>query len=250
MDDRRIGQVLRALRRRRGWRQADVAERAGVSQQTVSVIELGRLDEVDLATLRRVAAALDAGIDLAPQWRGPELPRLLDADHAALVDAALTTLRVAGWETLTEWTFSHYGERGAVDALGWRGAERALLVIEVKSRIVDVGALIAGVDRKVRLATRLLPDERSWRPRVVGAVVVLPGDATAYAVVRRHGAVFESAFPARTVAVRRWIRHPDHALRGIWFLAPTSAAGAMPRSALSRRQRVRRPRSDSRTDPG
>ncbi len=224
--------------------------RARVSQQTVSVIELGRLDEVDLATLRRVAVALDASLELQPRWRGPELPRLLDADHAALVDTVLAALHATGWETVAEWTFNHFGERGAIDVLGWRGDARALLVIEVKSRVVEVGQLLAGVDRKVRVATRLLPDERGWRPRTVGGVVVLPGDAAAYALVRRHAAVFDSAFPARTVAVRRWLHHPAAPLRGLWFLAPTSVTGATPGPAPSRRQRIRRPRSTRRSTPG
>ena len=61
MEDRRIGTALRALRRRRGLRQLDVAEAAGVGQTTISRAERGHLKSLSNAALRRVAAALDAG---------------------------------------------------------------------------------------------------------------------------------------------------------------------------------------------
>ena len=54
MDDRTVGLVLRALRRRRGWRQIDLAVRAGCSQAVVSQVERGQLARSTLATLRRV----------------------------------------------------------------------------------------------------------------------------------------------------------------------------------------------------
>lgn len=237
--------MLRALRRRRGWRQRDVAERAGVSQQQVSVIELGRLGEVDLETLRRVAASLDATVDLAPRWRGPELAQLLDADHAKLVDRAVAVLAECGWDVVVEWSFNHFGERGSIDILGWKAAERALLVSEVKSRLVEVGEMHAGVDRKCRVASALVPKERGWQPSTVGAVVILPGEPTVYDAVRRHAATFDASFPARTNDVRRWIRQPVGPLRGLWFLAPTSATGAPSNGTPSRRRRVRVPRSGS-----
>ena len=48
MDDLRLGLVCRALRRRLGWRQVDLAERAGVSQDMVSRIERGLLSGIPL----------------------------------------------------------------------------------------------------------------------------------------------------------------------------------------------------------
>lgn len=245
MDDVRVGQVLRAIRRRRGWRQADVALRAGVSQQTVSLVELGRLGQVDLATLRRVGDSLGATLEFNPRWRGPELATLLDSDHAALVDAVIGRLAAARWEVVAEWTFNHYGERGSVDVVAWRPDHRALLVIEVKSRIVEVGQLHAGVDRKLRIAGSLLPDERGWRARHVGGIVVLPDDRAAYASVQRHRSLFAVSFPARTVEVRRWIARPAGPLRGLWILPPTNHIGGMPGVTPSRRQRVSRPRSSA-----
>jgi transcriptional regulator with XRE-family HTH domain len=221
MNDLTVGRVIRAIRVRKGWRQADVAVRASVSQQEVSLIELGRLEEVCLRTLRKVGKALDVEVPLAPRWRGPELDRLLDADHAALVDAVIRILRADAWETLPEWTFNHFGERGSVDVVAWHPATRTLLIVEVKTRIVDVQELLATHGRKVRIAPLVLAEERSWRPATIGAVLVVP-EGAARKVIARHPATFHSAYPARTREVRRWIQAPRGPLRGIAFLPATS----------------------------
>ena len=186
MDDRKVGTVLRALRRRKGWRQQDVASRAHVSQQFVAELESGGVEHMDLARSRRVAAALGASLEIVPRWRGPELDRLLDRDHARLVDRVASWLRAAGWDVLTEWTFSHYGERGSIDLVGWHAATATLLVVEVKSRVVDVQALLGSVDRKARLAPVLLASERGWRCSSVGRLLVLPEGSTSRGVIARH----------------------------------------------------------------
>ncbi|MBA3851671.1 MAG: helix-turn-helix transcriptional regulator, partial [Chloroflexi bacterium] len=54
MDERRLGLVVRALRRRRGWRQLDLGRASGVSQSTVSEIERGYLDSLSLRTIKAV----------------------------------------------------------------------------------------------------------------------------------------------------------------------------------------------------
>jgi hypothetical protein len=77
-------------------------------------------------------------IDLVARWRGGDLDRLVNARHAALHEAVGRTLsEVAGREYAPEVSFSVYGERGIIDILAWHGASRALLVIELKTEIVD-----------------------------------------------------------------------------------------------------------------
>ena len=229
-----VGAVFRAVRRRRGSTQKAVAQRAGVSQQTVSVIELGRLDAVDLATLRRVGSALGIDVPFAPRWRGPELAQLLDAGHAAVVEAVVRELRARGWSVEVEWSFNRYGERGAVDVLAWLPSCRALLIIEVKTRIVDVQELLGTLDRKARVAGEVLPQERGWQPAVVGRVLVLPDGSTARDAIDRHGATFSAALPQRAVEVRRWLVEPVSNLRAIWFLRSTGGGGGPERSVKGR----------------
>jgi transcriptional regulator with XRE-family HTH domain len=245
MDDRLCGWIVRQLRRHRGMTQAALAARAGVSQQLVSDVECGHLERVGLRQIRRIAAVLDASVALDPRWRGPALARLRDAAHAALVDAVVTELRSLDWDVAIEWSFNHFGERGSIDVVAWSDASRALLVSEVKSTLVDTQDVNAGIDRKARIARLLLPEERGWRPKIVGRVLVLPAGSTAYDTVRRHGATFTTAFPTDTRGVRRWLRAPDGDLSGIWFIRHTalggdSANGRAVRPWLVRRSRSRR----------
>ena len=82
----RFGRGIRALRLRRGWRQIDLAAAAGVSQSIVSRIERGLGGRLTIETLARVAQALGSRVDLRLNWQGEGLDRLLDQDHARLVE--------------------------------------------------------------------------------------------------------------------------------------------------------------------
>ncbi len=78
MDGRRLGLVIRASRRRRGWRQLDLARAAAVSQSTVSAVERGHLDTLSLRTIKAVVAALDGRLVHEVRWRGGHIERLMD----------------------------------------------------------------------------------------------------------------------------------------------------------------------------
>ena len=57
----RFGRRVRELRKERGWRQLDLAEQAGISENYVSDVELGR-KEVCLRTLDALSKALSTPI--------------------------------------------------------------------------------------------------------------------------------------------------------------------------------------------
>lgn len=57
----RFGRRVRELRKERGWRQLDLAEQAGISENYVSDVELGR-KEVCLRTIEALSKALDMDI--------------------------------------------------------------------------------------------------------------------------------------------------------------------------------------------
>lgn len=57
----RLGQKIKELRRRRGWRQIDLAAHAELSKTHVSELETGKR-EVGLKTLERLADALEVKI--------------------------------------------------------------------------------------------------------------------------------------------------------------------------------------------
>jgi hypothetical protein len=67
--------------------------------------------------MRRVASALEIDIEIVPRWRGSSVDRLVDRAHAGLVDGVVGRLDAAGFEVIAEWSFNHFGERGAVDVV-------------------------------------------------------------------------------------------------------------------------------------
>lgn len=140
--DRRIGLAIRRLRRRRGWRQRDLAVAAGLSQQLVSLVERGHLDRVTLRSVRAIAAAADAYMVSELRWRGGGLDRLLDEDHAGLVGVIVAELRGLGWRVEVEVSFSHFGERGSIDILALHPMTGALLVIEIKTQLASIEELL------------------------------------------------------------------------------------------------------------
>ena len=91
-----VPDAIRALRHHRGWRQADLGRRAGLSRDTVSRVERGRLQGMTLGALARMTAALDASLIVDVRWQGAELDRLTDRAHAALQNATAERLRRAG----------------------------------------------------------------------------------------------------------------------------------------------------------
>ena len=68
MERSSVGRTVVAIRERRMWTQARLAEEAGVSPTTVSGLESGRISRPHFGTLRKLAGALgvDPG-DLVPQ---------------------------------------------------------------------------------------------------------------------------------------------------------------------------------------
>src|SRR4051812_12797818 len=112
MNDQRVGGVVRALRRRRRWRQIDLAGAARTSQSTISEIERGHFDAIPLRTLRAVFAGLDARAELDPWWRGGALDRLLDERHARLVEMFVRALASEGWQPHPEVTYARDREVG------------------------------------------------------------------------------------------------------------------------------------------
>jgi transcriptional regulator with XRE-family HTH domain len=248
--EQRVGSTLRAVRVRRGLRQEDVAAAAGVSRSTVSRLERGHLAWFVFGTTVRVAAALDVRLDVVPRWRGGELDRLLNARHSAMHElVAARFAHLPGWQVAPEASFSIYGERGAVDVLGWHAARGMLLVVELKTEIVDVQELLASVDRKRRLAARI-GSERGWQCRraLAGAWVLVADGRTNRARLARHVAVLRTAFPTDGRTMAGWLADPREPISALSFMQishPPNAAqvGSPGRGAHGRRPDRERIRS-------
>jgi transcriptional regulator with XRE-family HTH domain len=244
-----LAAAIRAVRLRRGLRQQDVARTAGTSAATVSRIESGNLAGQSITTLLSVAAALEIRVDLVPRWRGGELDRMLGAGHAAMHELVARELASAGWDMAAEATFSIYGERGAIDILAHHPASGALLVVELKTVLVDIQALIGAVDRYRRLAPQLARD-RGWRFRSVSAWVCLRETPANHRRLAAHATVLRTAFPHDGRRMRVWLRSPSEPIAALSFLSDSHRTNAMTTSSGVQRVRVRPSSSKSIVNPG
>jgi transcriptional regulator with XRE-family HTH domain len=242
MDAQRVGRAIRAIRHRRGWRQQDLADRAGESQDIVSRVERGRLDRVPLHHLEAIARALEAEVVVSVRWRGADLDRLLDEHHAALVGRIAARLGRLGWEVRPEITYSIYGERGAIDLLAFHRATATLPVVEVKTDLVSVEETLRRHDAKARLALRVAKEQLGWTGESVGRLLVLPEGATVRRRVERHDDVLRRSYPARQEAIRRWPRTPTGPQSGLLFMPIPAVRPA--------RKRIRGSRCSAASGPG
>jgi transcriptional regulator with XRE-family HTH domain len=240
MSDLRVGAAFRAVRLRRNWRQADLARAADVSVGLVSALERGHLGTATISTLRKVGAALEIDIDVRARWRGGELDRVVNARHNELGRLVAAHLTGLGWVVHPEVSFAYYGERGVVDLLAWHAATETLLVIEIKTEIVDPQELIGTLDRKTRLARRIA-DDRGLRPRAIATWLVVAEGSTNRKRVARFAPLLRSALPADGRAVAAWLASPRGSIAGISFFSNLNhGEGKQP---LAGRTRVRRKKS-------
>jgi hypothetical protein len=173
-----------------------------------------------MRTVEAICNTLGARVDVRIHWNGPELDRLLDAAHAALGASVKRRLERWGWVVKVEATYSHYGERGRIDLLAWHPAAGALVVIELKTALVDIQALLGGLDAKVRIA-RHVAIRYGWEVRGVVPAIVFAEDRA----VRKRLAQFEVLFDRFAVRGRpaiSWMRRPGGIPAGLlWFASPS-----------------------------
>jgi transcriptional regulator with XRE-family HTH domain len=242
-----FGARCRAVRIRHGWRQQDVSTRAAVSPSTVSRIERGHLDHISVSVILAVTRALGIRTRLVAQWQGGDLDRLVNGGHARLHES------VARWfdDALPDWlltpevSYAIRGERGVIDILAWHPDQRALIVIELKTDIVDVNDLVGSMDQRRRLAMDIA-EARGWHPLTVSCWVIVAESRTNRARLAAHRSMLRNAFPVDGRSMQGWLRKPDGdvAALSLW-----DRAGEPGRRSIPARHRVSRPRRRPRGEP-
>lgn len=215
-----VGRLLRMVRIRRESRQSDVAERARVSASVVARHERGMLNS--LAMLERHASALDLRLDLRLVGRTGQLVRLADEEHAAIAEAIAGWLRRSGLEVEAEASFSEWGERGRIDLLAYDPHTGTVVIVEVKTLLLDLQELLGSMDVRERLVA-VIARRRGWSVARRVTMLAVAASAANRTVVRSHPALFQPftvrrlGKPGFDVAGRIlvWIT-PERAFRHVW----------------------------------
>jgi Holliday junction resolvase-like predicted endonuclease/predicted XRE-type DNA-binding protein len=204
MERRTVARILRAIRRRKGWSQARVAAPLNISQSELSRRERGDLEDCSVAEVQQWGASLGAHVSIEVRVDG-ERP-LMDARHARLQNWIVGVLRQHGWTVMVEHSFNHYGDRGRIDVLAYHPIDRVLLVVEVKTRVDDVGDVLGRLDVKRRVAP-ILARQRQWQADAVVPMLLILEHRTNRRRIADHVTVFAS-FTVRARAATAWIRQP------------------------------------------
>jgi transcriptional regulator with XRE-family HTH domain len=137
-----FGRAASGIRHSIGLTQAQVGQRVGRSQSWVSRAEHGTLVTLTVADADELCRALGATLVF-----GVEAPILIaggrqrDAAHARCVAYVAKRLERDGWHVAREVEIGDIRRPGWIDLLAYHPSTRTLLVIEVKTQIVDVGGL-------------------------------------------------------------------------------------------------------------
>jgi len=238
MRDPQVGAVFRAVRQRRGFRQQDVAARAGVSHAQISLVERGHIGSLTLNAMRQIAGPLEITLDLSARWRGADVDRLLNAGHARMhEDIARLLNGVGGWVHHPEISFAIYGERGVIDILAHHTATSSLLIVELKTELASIEDLLDTMGRRRRLARTICRD-LGWEVATVSTWVVVAESDASRRRVREHAATLRSAFPDDGRRVRAWLRRPHGEISALSFWANARGRSSTERVAARKRVRV------------
>ncbi len=175
------------------------------------------------------------------RWRGAEVERLLNRDHSLMHERVASMLaRAPGWLMQPEVSFSIWGERGVIDILAFHEATGHLLVIELKTSIVDVQAMLGTVDRYRRLAAQI-GRERGWLVKHVSLWVAVADTGTNRRRLAEHRTVLRSALPSDGRHIEGWLSRPNEEVAVLSFLANPTGGGRTTPIAARRRVRRRKP---------
>ena len=168
----------------------------------VARIERGAFASIRIGKIRHVADALGARFDTTVRWQGADLGRLLDARHAAMHETMAALLGgLDGWVFEPEVSFSIYGERGIIDILAWHPGRRMLLVIELKTEVVEVSGLLGTMDQRRRLAAEI-GTRFGWKLVAVSTWVVVAEGRTNRRTVSAHAKVLRAKMPVDGRGIR------------------------------------------------
>jgi len=205
---RLIGAAIKRTRLECHWTQADLADRLHSTQSQISRLESGTRRHIDGPLASRAIALLGIRVDFDAQTLGMAGRReQRDLVHATCSAYVARRLAPGGWETRLEVEIGTGRYRGWIDVLGFRPADRSLLIGEVKTEILDLGAIqrtLAWYEREAWKAARLL----GWNAQRSTAVLLVLATAENDARVSVNRAGLKASFPTKARQLQQWVDSP------------------------------------------
>jgi transcriptional regulator with XRE-family HTH domain len=190
-----------------------LARTVGVSPGYISKIERG-LANPSIALVERIATALELELDLVA--RSPVIiggDRQRDLVHARCSGHVDRRLHASSWLTAREVEITQGRSHGWIDLLAFDPKTGTLAVIEIKTRLDDIGAIerqLGWYRRSAFDAARSL----GWQPRrVVSWLLALASDEVED-VLRSNRDLMAAAFPVRARAMAALVEHGDRPVAG------------------------------------
>jgi transcriptional regulator with XRE-family HTH domain len=202
------GRTFAAARRAIGWTQRELARRTGIPQTAISRFERGLPSGLDLGQIERLANALGGRARLMF-----EAPFLADRErqrerlHSRCQAAVASCLRSRGWITATEVEIDGSFGPGWIDVLAYHPAAGALLVIEIKTEIQDVGRIVRTLDwyeRRAFTAART----RGWAVRATSSCLLVLSTEAVEVRLRENRAFIAEVFPSRARTLEQYVEDP------------------------------------------
>lgn len=218
-----LGRQLRDTRVALDVSQSEVAAVAGISRSHLAKVERSQANvTIDLA--ERLGRALGLEFDIVARppviVDGPTQKDLVHARCSAYVDRRL---RRAGWTTAREVELVEGRYRGWIDILAYQPMIRSVIVVEVKTRLDDIGA----IERQLawyESGGRAIALRRGWRPATLRAWLLALASEEVERSVLLNRDLLDRSFPLRAPALLSLLEgvEPFEEGRGLGLIDPSS----------------------------
>jgi transcriptional regulator with XRE-family HTH domain len=205
----RLGTGLREARKSAGMTQAQVADRAALSQTFISDLELGLGTSASIETWAMVAAAVgEQLVGFLERAPGADVPR--DIEHLRRQSALISIAAPGGWRALPELRLDQDARWSrSIDVALVRRATAEAVVVEIWNWFEDVGGALRGLDGKVAALRDHLDPSVEWTVR---GLFIVRDTRRNRQLVTELGPIFAARFPGNAGAWLRALTDPAERL--------------------------------------
>jgi DNA-binding XRE family transcriptional regulator len=202
--------------------QQTLADAVGVSRAHIASVESGRCNpSLDLVV--RIGDTLGLELDLVAHPPVVIAGRQREIVHARCSGYLDRQFRRAGWVTKREFEVVHGRSHGWIDLLAFDRRTGTLVIVEIKTRLDDLGAIerqLGWYERNVDRIGRQL----GWRPKRMVAWLVMLASEEVETALRSNREALAVGFPVRADEMARILRGeaPTIEGRGLALIDPSS----------------------------